>query len=97
MQAVVERLCLQFESIIDLVAILVQQDGNLPCDIYYTSRFLNNAQLCYSTTKNELLAVIFSIEKYRSYFLGTMVAVFSNHAALKYLLMKKEAKSRLIR
>ncbi|VVA38853.1 PREDICTED: LOW QUALITY PROTEIN, partial [Prunus dulcis] len=53
--------------------------------------------LNYSTTEKELLAVIFALEKFRSYLIGTKVIVFSDHAALRYLLQKKDAKPRLIR
>jgi hypothetical protein len=43
------------------------------------------------------LAVVFALDKFRSYLLGSKVLVYSDHAALKYLLSKKDAKSRLIR
>ena len=65
--------------------------------IYYASRTLNDAQLNYSTTEKELLAVVFALEKFRAYLVGTKVIVFSDHAALRYLLQKKDAKPRLIR
>jgi hypothetical protein len=52
--------------------------------------------LNYSTTEKELLAVVFALDKFRSYLLGSKVLVYSDHAALKYLLSKKDAKSRLI-
>jgi hypothetical protein len=41
--------------------------------------------------------VVFAIEKFRSYLVGAKVIVDTDHAALKYLLMKKDAKPRLIR
>jgi hypothetical protein len=41
--------------------------------------------------------VVFAIEKFRSYLVGDKVIVFTHHAALKYLLTKKDAKPRLIR
>jgi hypothetical protein len=44
-----------------------------------------------------LLAVIFALEKFRSYLIGFKVIVFTNHAALRYLFAKKDAKPRLIR
>jgi len=47
--------------------------------------------------KNELFAVVFVLEKFRSYLLGTKVIVFTNHVALRYLLKKKKSKLRLIR
>ena len=51
----------------------------------------------YTTTEKELLAVVFALDKFRSYLLGSKVIVFTDHAALRYLLSKKETKPRLIR
>ncbi|XP_031273170.1 uncharacterized protein LOC116131647 [Pistacia vera] len=65
--------------------------------IYYASRTLNDAQLNYSTTEKEFLAILFALEKFRSYLIGSKVIVHSNHAALRYLLTKSNAKPRLIR
>ncbi|XP_027181630.1 uncharacterized protein LOC113780007 [Coffea eugenioides] len=78
-------------------AVLGQRMGTAAHVIYYASRALSGAQLNYSTTEKELLAVIFALEKFRSYLLGAKVIVFSDHAALRYLMTKKDAKSRLIR
>ena len=58
---------------------------------------MNDAQLNYSTTEKELLAVVSALEKFRQYLIGSKVIVYSDHAALKYLLTKKEAKPRLLR
>ncbi|XP_071902717.1 uncharacterized protein [Coffea arabica] len=65
--------------------------------IYYASKLLNEAQLNYATTEKELLAVIFALDKFRSYLVGSKVIIYTDHAALKYLLHKKDAKPRLIR
>jgi len=65
--------------------------------IYYASKTLNSAQMNYTTTEKELLAVVFACEKFRSYLVGSPVVVFSDHAALKYLLSKKDSKARLVR
>ncbi|CAN6566303.1 unnamed protein product [Malus baccata var. baccata] len=80
-----------------LGAVLGQRKDKRPHVIYYASRTLNDAQLNYSTMEKELLAVVFALDKFRSYLIGTKVIVFTDHAALKYLLTKKEAKPRLIR
>ncbi|CAN6547334.1 unnamed protein product [Malus baccata var. baccata] len=80
-----------------LGAVLGQRKDKRPHVIYYASRTLNDAQLNYSTTEKELLAVVFALDKFRLYLIGTKVIVFTDHAALKYLLTKKEAKPRLIR
>ncbi|XP_062075338.1 uncharacterized protein LOC133779383 [Humulus lupulus] len=77
-------------------AVLGHRVDKLPHVIYYASRTLNDAQLNYSTTKKDLLAIIFALEKFRSYLIGTKVIVYTDHAALRYLLEKKEAKPRLI-
>ena len=65
--------------------------------IAYASKKLGGARLNYTTTEKELLAVVFAIDKFRSYLVGTKVIVYTDHAALKYLFTKKDAKPRLIR
>ncbi|RDX87747.1 Retrovirus-related Pol polyprotein from transposon 17.6, partial [Mucuna pruriens] len=52
--------------------------------------------LNYTTTEKELLAIVFSLDKFRSSLLGSIIIVFSNHAALGFLLKKPDAKPRLI-
>jgi len=54
-------------------------------------------QLSYCTTEKEFLPVVFAVEKFRSYLIGSQITVYTDHAALKYLLIKKNAKARLIR
>jgi hypothetical protein len=65
--------------------------------IAYASKTLTGPQLNYATTEKELLAIVFAIDKFRSYLVGAKVIVYTDHAALKYLLTKKDAKPRLIR
>ena len=77
-------------------AILGQRKGKKPVVIYYSSRTLE-AQQNYTTTEKELLAVVYVMEKFRSYLLCSKVIVYTNHSALKHLLEKKDAKPRLIR
>jgi hypothetical protein len=78
-------------------AVLGQRKSNVFHVVYYASKTLNEAQMNYTTTEKELLAVVYGFEKFRSYLLGTKVTVFTDHAAIKYLLSKKDAKPRLIR
>ena len=63
--------------------------------IYYTSKTFNEAQENYSTTEKEMLAKVFAFEKFRPYILGSHVIIHTGHAAIKYLMEKKEAKPRL--
>ena len=51
----------------------------------------------YTTTEKEMLAVVFALDKFRSYLVGSPVTVFTDHSALKYLFTKLDAKPRLIR
>ncbi|RDX72357.1 hypothetical protein CR513_48172, partial [Mucuna pruriens] len=46
---------------------------------------------------HELLAIVFASDKFHPYLLGSKIIVFSNHATLRYLLKKPDAKPRLIR
>jgi hypothetical protein len=78
-------------------AVLGQTKDKKHHAIAYTSNTLNGAQLNYATTEKELLDVVFAIHKFRSYLVGANVIVFTDHAALMYLLTKKDAKTRLIR
>ena len=58
---------------------------------------MNDSQINYVTTEKKLLAVVFAFDKFRSYLVGSKVTVHADHAALRYLLTKKDAKPRLIR
>ncbi|CAA7056592.1 unnamed protein product [Microthlaspi erraticum] len=78
-------------------AVLGQRKDKKLHVIYYASRTLDEAQCKYATTEKELLAIVFAFEKFRSYLVGSKVIVHSDHAALRYLLSKKDAKPRLLR
>ena len=78
-------------------AVLGQRNEKILWTIYYASRTFNEAQENYSTTEKEMLAVVFACEKFRQYILGSHVIIHTDHAAIKYLMSKKEAKPRLIR
>ncbi|CAL8116740.1 unnamed protein product [Prunus armeniaca] len=78
-------------------AVLSQRKDKFLHVISYASRTLNDAQLNYATTEKELLAVVFALDKFRSYLIGSKVIVYTDHSALKYLLSRKDAKPRLIR
>ncbi|KAF8087233.1 hypothetical protein N665_0594s0008 [Sinapis alba] len=65
--------------------------------IYYASKTLDDSQCNYATTEKELLAIVYAFEKFRSYLVGSKVIVHIDHAALRYLLSKKDAKPRLLR
>ena len=78
-------------------AVLRQREGGKPYVVYYASKTLNEAQRNYTTTEKELLAVVYALDKFRAYFVGSNIVIFTDHSALKYLLTKQNAKARLIR
>ena len=78
-------------------AVLGQRKEKIFRAIYYASRTFNEAQENYSTTEKEMLAIVFACEKFRPYILGSHIIVHTDHATIKYLMSKKESKSRLIR
>ncbi|XP_075079983.1 uncharacterized protein LOC142165301 [Nicotiana tabacum] len=43
-----------------------------------------------------MLAVVFAFDKFRSYLIGSKVIVYTDHAAIRYLIEKKESKPHLI-
>nr|XP_016507125.1 PREDICTED: uncharacterized protein LOC107824834 [Nicotiana tabacum] len=80
-----------------LGAVLGQRKDKLMHPIYYASRTLSGAQLNYTVTKKEILAVVFAFDKFRSYLIGSKVIVYTDHAALRYFIEKKDSKPRMIR
>ena len=78
-------------------AVLGQREEGKPYVVYYASKTVNKAQRNYTTTENELLAVVYAFDKFRAYFVGSDIIIFTDHTALKYLFTKQNAKARLIR
>ena len=78
-------------------AVLGQRNEKIFKAIYSACQTFNEAQDNYTTIENEMLAMVFSCEKFRPYILGSYVIIHTNHVAIKYLMAKKEAKPRLIK
>ena len=72
-------------------AVLGQRLQKKSTTICYASKTLVEAQINYTTTEKERMAVIYALEKFRPYILGSKIIIYTDHAALKYLLSKKEA------
>ena len=78
-------------------AVLGQRKDKYFRPIHYASKTMNSAQFHYTTTEKEMLAVIYAFEKFRPYLLLKKCIVYTDHSALKYLMTKQDAKSRLMR
>ena len=77
-------------------AILGQREDGKPYVVYYARKTLNEAYRNYTTTEKKLLVVVYALDKFRSYLVGSSIIIFIDHSTLKYLLTKQDAKARLI-
>nr|GFC35988.1 reverse transcriptase domain-containing protein [Tanacetum cinerariifolium] len=58
---------------------------------------MNKAKANYTTTEKDILAVVYTFEKFCSYLIMNKSIVYTDHSALKYLFAKKDAKAHLLR
>ena len=65
--------------------------------ISYDSKMFNKAQLNYSVSEKELLAILYALRKYRHYIHGTKFTVYCDHNALQYIVNLKNPTGRLMR
>lgn len=80
----------------DVGAVLGQCKDKKLHTIYYASRTLDEAQINYATTKKELLSIVFTFDKYRSYLVNSKMTIYTDYVAIRYLMSKKDVKPRLI-
>ena len=69
----------------------------IPYAIYYTSKNLTPAELNYTVTEKEFLAVVHAINKFRHYITGYETFVHTDHSAIRYLMNKSITNGRVIR
>ena len=50
------------------------------------SKTLPKAHMNYTMTEKELLAVVYALENFQPYILGSKIIIYTDHATLKYLL-----------
>ena len=63
----------------------------------YASRLLKGAELHYSITEKECLAVIYAVKLFRVYVYGVEFDLITDHIALSWLMKLKDATGRLMR
>jgi transposase InsO family protein len=66
------------------------------CPIFFISRRLNKAEMNYTVTEKEALAIVWSVKQYKVYLANEFV-IKTDHLALKYLLDLKETSGRIMR
>lgn len=86
-------------DVIDYVigAILGQRKNKILHAIHYARKVLNDAQVNYATTEKELFSIVYALEIFRSYLIGSKIICYTDHAIIKYLITRYDSKPRLIR
>jgi hypothetical protein len=74
------------------LGVVLQQYGNdgILYPIAYASKTLNPAQINYSTTEKECLALVWGLEHFKTYCEGHSYTCITDHKALTYLVGNKE-------
>ena len=67
------------------------------CVISFASRVLNSSERNYNVTEKELLSVVFSCGKFRTYILGYPITVRTDHKSISFLRNYKLSHGRLAR
>jgi hypothetical protein len=76
-------------STVELDTILVQlREGNLEHPIYFSSQKLSQVEHNYTATEREGLAMVYALQKFRNYSLGSHFKFFYDHFSLNYLVNK---------
>ena len=63
-------------------------DGGIDHPIAFERRKLSSTERNYTTTEREGLAMVYPLQKFRHYLLGSHFKMFTYHASLKYLVNK---------
>nr|GEZ66540.1 reverse transcriptase domain-containing protein [Tanacetum cinerariifolium] len=77
-------------------AVLGQRQDKHFRPIHYASKTMITVESNYTTTKKEMLVVVYAFEKFWSYLIMNKSIVYTDHSALKYLFAKKDSKARLL-
>uniref|UniRef100_A0A8R1DX66 RNA-directed DNA polymerase n=1 Tax=Caenorhabditis japonica TaxID=281687 RepID=A0A8R1DX66_CAEJA len=84
------------ESLMAVAGVLLQRnDADQLQAIAFASRKLNKAERNYPPIEAEALAIVFSLQHFRQYILGTHVQVVTDHKPLTSLLRRKDLNGRL--
>nr|GEX93008.1 reverse transcriptase domain-containing protein [Tanacetum cinerariifolium] len=65
--------------------------------IHYASKTMTEVESNYTTTEKEMLAVVYTFEKFQSYLIMNKSIMYTDHSTLKYMFAKKDSKARLLR
>jgi hypothetical protein len=72
-------------------------EGDIDYPLAFSSRNLSTAEINYTTTEREGLAMVYALHKFRHYLLGGHFKMFIDHSVLKYLVNKPMLGGRICR
>nr|GEU88743.1 putative ribonuclease H-like domain-containing protein [Tanacetum cinerariifolium] len=78
-------------------AVLGQRQEKHFRPMHYASKTMNEAESNYTTTKKEMIALVYAFEKFWSYLIMNKSIVYADHSALKYPFAKKDSARLLCR
>ena len=59
-------------------------DYQLGAEIAFYLQKLNDAQMCYTTTEKELLAIVETLKEFKNILSGQKIVVYADHRNLRY-------------
>ena len=69
-------------------AYLGQKENSMTYSIYFIRKNITHAELNYTVTEKEMLAVEHAVNKFCHYITGYEIFVHTDHSALRYLMNK---------
>jgi hypothetical protein len=87
-----------YASLLIMGAMLAQNvTRNSDQPVVYIYRLLNKTKQNYSTTKRETLIMVFSLHKFKHYFMNNKFVFYVDHMALVYLVNKPQVLGKIVR
>nr|GFB23726.1 reverse transcriptase domain-containing protein [Tanacetum cinerariifolium] len=78
-------------------AVLRQRQEKHFRPIHYVRKTMTEVESNYTIMEKEMVAVVYTFEKFQSYLIMNKSIVYTDHSALKYLFAKKDSNARLLR
>ena len=78
-------------------ASLGQKEHTMTYAIYFTSKNMTPAELNYTITEKEMLAIVHAVNKFCHYITGYKIFVHTDHSALRYLMNKSITNGQITR